>query len=135
MNTFKKAKQLQRDHPQKYKNWQDAVKAAGKSIRKKHKTSRAKKTHRKKTHRKKTIGRITTKSKTHTDYNDNKVNISVGHISVSSNLSQIKKKLGSDIDKLVVKKYHAPTKTARKKIQKQLSKKLSVQRTIKRLSL
>lgn len=116
-NIFKRAKRLQRQHPHKYKIWQDAVKAASKKPRKK-KTAKRSASAKKK---KKRVGSIQTKSKSHTDYNANKVNISVGSPAVHLNV--VKKAYKDQLDSLVLRKFHASTKRNKKKIQKLITAK------------
>lgn len=104
-NIFKKAKQLRNKHPRKFKTFQQAVKAAGKQMRG--------------TKRKKKVGSINMPSRKHTDYNRNKVDISIG--SLSSHKAAIKRILDRDIDSAVIRRHKATKKTDRRKLTKKIS--------------
>lgn len=126
-NVFKTAKTLQRQHPKKYANWQQAVKAAGRKLRSK-KQPRKKK---KKTAKKK-VGAISTRSKSHIDKNRNKVDIQIGKASVRQLENEAKKKHEEKAGDLYVKlRHHAKGVQQKKKIRRQLAE---VNKRISKLS-
>jgi hypothetical protein len=141
-NIFKKAKAMRKAHPRKFKTWSQYVEAAGKVIHRKTRTRSVagrsrpakKKASRPRTRRKSTArspiryagsgSGISTNSKRHTDYNRNKVNISVGALSMGS-ISNDKKRAKKKIEALIgmeeVKKFKATRKPVKRKIAKKIS--------------
>lgn len=114
-----RAKSIRRGKPGM--SWKSAVKKAGLEYRQGRIGKAKKKRSAPKKKRKKISGNgQTTKSRTHTDYNRNKVNISVG--SVSAHMGAAKKILLADIGKKEAQKFAASKKSAKKKIQQSITK-------------
>jgi|SRR5882672_1542842 len=127
-NTLKKitirAKQLRKKRPGI--SWKSAVKSAGLEYRQ-GKIGKTRKTRRiapkkKKTTKRKRMGSDgqVTRSKTHTDYNRNKVNIAVGG-TASGHMGAAKKILLEDIGRKEAQKFAAKKKSVKNKIQKTVS--------------
>ena len=113
-----RAKQLRKKRPGI--SWKTAVKSAGLEYRqgKMGKTRKARPAKKKKAVKRKRMGSggQVTRSRTHTDYNRNKVNIAVG--SVSHHMGAAKKMLLEDIGKKEAQKFAATKKSVRNKIQR-----------------
>jgi hypothetical protein len=137
---FKDASKMRKAHPRLCKTWQGYVDKAtdlhnkkkrkssvGSMRPKKKKAMPAKKRHAH--HAKKTMHRrsrrhvgesgISTNSRRHTDYNRNKVNITVG--SINKDKKRAREKIEHLIGKEEVKRFKATRKPAKKKIGKKIS--------------
>jgi len=123
-NIFAEAKKLRKKDGDR-KTWQQYVKQASAMYSSKHHGhSPVGHKHKKKSRKRKTrLHGLTTKSKTHTDQNRFKnVDIQIGGIGMAKRHTRTAKQaLNHALDKLVLKKYHATTKTKKKKIQKEIS--------------
>jgi len=138
----REAKRLRREYPHRFKQWKEYVaqasaiyaskhkgkspvghkhppkkKSMGKAVRKKAST-------RKKARpaRRRRVGAesgVSTRSRTHTDYNRNKVNITVG--AVNKHAKSAREKLQHLIGREEVKKFIAKKKTIKRKIQKKIT--------------
>lgn len=132
----KEAKRLRKRFPHRYDKlanaWRDGYMAEASAIyAKKHKGKspvgkkknasgqRARKVIRPKKAKKKRVGKIVTKSKSHTDYNRNKVNISVG--SISHHKAMAKKGIEEKIATKEIRKFKARTKREKAKLQKEIT--------------
>lgn len=127
------AKRLRKKYPRRFKTWTQYVAQASAIYSSKHgghspvgkkKIMRKKKRviHRRKTRRKvgKAESGVSTRSRTHTDYNRNKVNITVGAVNKHKNAA--KEKLLLLIGKEEVNKFKARLKRVRNKIAKKIQK-------------
>ncbi len=138
----KEAQRLKREYPKRFKKWTQYVAQASAIYSSKHggrspvghkrkapkkKSMPAKKTH----HRKRSVGRkparrassgsgISTNSRRHTDYNRNKVYVTVG--AVNKHKKAAKEKLLAIIGREEVKKFTAKGVRKKKKIAKKISK-------------
>ena len=139
----KEAKKLRKEYPHRFKTWREYVAQASAIYSSKHKgkspigkkkpvkrkvmgtrkrtVARVAKrpTIRKRSRRKVGESGVSTKSRTHTDYNRNKVNITVG--AVNKHKKAAKEKLLILIGREEVKKFKATRKPAKRKIAKKIT--------------
>jgi hypothetical protein len=130
-NVFKDAKKIRSQHPRKFKTWAEYVSYASSHAPRKKKSMPKRKAAPRKKHRPAARQRarprrriagesgVSTRSRTHTDYNRNKVNITVG--AVKSHTRIAREKLEHLIGNEEVKKFKAPLKRVKKKIQKKIT--------------
>jgi hypothetical protein len=134
-NVFKEAKSLRNKHPRKFQTWAEYVSYAGSHpVRKTKKVMGVKKkkhpTRHRKTpvHHRRRVGRsgVSTNSKTHTDYNRNRVtihgsrNITVG--AVNKHKKAAREKIEHLIGKEEVRLFKTKRKPQKRKIRKKITK-------------
>ena len=119
MNVFKEAKKIQRQHPRM--DWQTAIKKASVKVKRASKTlgSRRAKPMRKPA-RKKAVA-VKTRVTSERVIVTRSAGAKMHGMTTAQLKSALKGKLKTQIDHLVVRRYHAPTKTAKRKLNKQLT--------------
>ena len=128
MRIVAEAKRLRREYPKRFATWREYVAQASAIYSSKHsghspigkKKPMRKKTHHRKHASKRKVGRsstgIMTRSRTHTDYNRNKVNITVG--AVNKHKKAAREKLLKMIERAAGQRFVAKLKRVKKKIAK-----------------
>ena len=135
-NIFKKAKSVQRNHPSW--DWQKCIQFASKHNKpaKKKTAYKQRGTSNKKrdiVRKAKPPGkRKSASGRTYTETRKNRSDAkgSLTGVTASSLVSELKKRLNADIDKQVLRKYHATRKTDKRKIQKAITQKKAQLRRI-----